>query len=141
MNKDRIISELNLRLYGSKGWMRSDDVECIFGCDRSDKFGILFTNNGAIVKCMRCGESTSLYNYLKNTNRSHLIERNTVSVKDEIKSLDEDIEEKEQVEQQEIEKPRGFKRIYFDEYLDQRGFTEPKIFKILCSKEFISIHI
>lgn len=131
MNTERIVNELGLKPFGNKGWMTAPDLECD-ECGKSDKFAILFTKDSGIVHCFKCSHITSLFNYLKNTNRSHLIERNSVSVKDEIKSLDEDIEEKEQIEQQEIDKPRGFKRVYFDEYLEERGFTEEQynLFKV-----------
>ena len=131
MNQERIVNELGLKPFGNKGWMSAPNLECD-ECGKSDKFAILFTNDSGIVHCFKCGRKTSLYNFLKNTNRSHLIERNSVSVRDEIKSLDEEIETVEEVEQQEIDKPRGFKRLYFDSYLDERGFIEEQynLFKV-----------
>lgn len=130
MNKQRISQELSLSPFGNKGWMRSDYCNCP-DCDKSDKFGILFLSDGAIVKCMRCGTSTSLFNYLKHINRTDLIEGFSAPIKDEIKSL---TEEKEEIEREEVdvELPRGFKRVYYDEYLDERGFCEKQynLFKI-----------
>lgn len=123
MNSERIANELGLRPFGNKGWMNAQGLECD-ECGKSEKFAILFVNDSGITHCFHCGKKNSLWNFLKNTNRSHLIERNSVSVKDELKSLDSEVEKEEIVEQQEIGKPRGFKRIYFDEYLNSRGFTE-----------------
>ena len=138
MNKDRIIAELSLTPFGIKGWMHSDHTVCHFGCSRSDKFGILFLNDGAIVKCMRCGESTSLYNYLLSIDRSDLIDRYSVSAKDEILSFfPETDEETTQTEQEEIKLPIGFKRLWFDDYLFERGFTPEQynLFKVGTSED------
>lgn len=122
MNKDRIIQELSLTPFGNKGWMHSKNTPCIFRCDKWDKFGILFTTDGGIVRCMRCGESTSLHGYLLKINRRDLIDRFSAPISDEIKTLDNKAET-ETREQIEVKLPTGFKRIFYDDYLDERGFT------------------
>lgn len=124
MNKERIVNELSLTPFGAKGWMRSNSVTCPFKCGKSDKFGILFLQDSGICKCMRCSESTSLINYLITIKRNDLIEGYSAPIRDELKSLIT-IKEKE-VESivEEISLPRGFKRVYFEDYLDDRGFTE-----------------
>jgi DNA primase len=87
---------------------------------------------------MRCGESTSLYNYLKAIDRSDLIDKFSVSEKDEILSFfpEEEIDV-EEVEQKEINPPVGFKRLYFDDYLNSRGFTPEQynLFKVGTSDD------
>lgn len=122
MNKDRIISQLSLVPFGNKGWMHSDSTVCIFGCDRSDKFGIKFLDRGGVVMCMRCGESTSLHVYLLKINRRDLVGEYSAPVQDTLRSV-----RKDEIQEDDInigcELPRGFKRIYYDEYLDSRGFT------------------
>ena len=122
MNKDRIIKELSLIPFGNKGWMHSEETVCSFGCERSDKFGIKFTERGGVVKCMRCGESTSLFNYLLKTNRKHLIEGYSAPAEDILKSVRSVSNEEGDINIK-CELPRGFKRIYYDDYLDERGFT------------------
>ncbi|MCK9543945.1 MAG: hypothetical protein M0R03_18145 [Novosphingobium sp.] len=102
--------------------MHSDNTPCIFGCERSDKFGILFTNDGAVVTCMRCGESDSLYNYLIKINRRDLIEGFSAPVKNQLKSLEKVVEESEDRDRKVVCLPGGYTRIYYDDYLDRRGF-------------------
>ena len=96
----------------------------MFGCERTDKFGIFFTKDGGLVKCMRCGESTSLIKYLIFLNRKDLIGEYSAPILDELKCLEEleQVEEKEEQEQVEVKLPDGFKRIYFDEYLEERNW-------------------
>jgi len=122
LNKNRIISELSLRPFGNKGWLHSENTPCMFGCGKSDKFGILFLKDGAIVKCMRCSEANSLFNYLLHINRKDLIEGFSAPIRDELKVIGEVKEEKKDTEIREVTLPKGFKRIYFDDYLDERGF-------------------
>lgn len=121
MNKTRIINELSLHFYGSKGWMRSDNCECP-NCKKSDKFGILFLQGGGVVKCMRCENSTSLFNYLVSINRSELIEGFSAPIQETLKLINNP-EEVVKVKVGEVKLPTGFKRLYFDDYLDNRGFT------------------
>lgn len=133
MEKDRIIQELNLHPFGNKGWMHSSESLCMFGCERYDKFGIMFTEDSGICKCMRCGESSSLYNYLVYIGRSDLLTGFSAPIKDEIKSFEEPNHSEEEITpKQDFELPKGFKRIYFDEYLDDRGFS---------SKDYKKYHI
>jgi len=121
MNKDRIISELSLIQFGNKGWMNSDATVCP-ECGRSDKIGIMFSNQGGVAHCQRCGTSTSLYSFLSKINRTDLIEGFSAPIEDALKSLNKEVE----VLHAPIEEcalPRDFKRIYYDDYLDERGFT------------------
>jgi hypothetical protein len=122
LNKEKIIQSLSLKFYGAKGWMRSNSCECP-DCSHSDKFGILFVKDSGLVKCQRCNYSTSLYNYLKRIDRKDLI-----SFKKEYNLLGK---LPELIKKKEIEvvdslpnkrPPFGFKRIYYDDYLDSRGF-------------------
>lgn len=137
MNNNRIISELNLRPFGNKGWMHSESTPCSFGCERHDKFGILFTNEGGLVKCMRCGESTSLFNYLLKINRNDLIEGFSAPVVNQLRTLEKEELKVEDKEQKKVTLPDGFRRVYFDDYLDGRGFisTDYKKYHIGVSDE------
>ena len=135
MNKSRIISELNLQPFGNKGYMRSDECECP-ECSKSDKFGILFLKDGGLVSCMRCGFSTSLFNYLLKINRKDLIEGYSAPIKDSLKELDSNEEEGEKTTK-ECKLPYGFEPIFFDDYLDNRGWSgkDYKKFGVGISKE------
>lgn len=117
--------------------MHSESTPCPFGCERHDKFGILFTNDGAVVTCMRCGESDSLYNYLIKINKRELIEGFSAPVKNQLKPLEKEEEIIEDKEHKKVSLPGGFRRIYFDDYLDGRGFisTDYKKYHIGVSDE------
>jgi 5S rRNA maturation endonuclease (ribonuclease M5) len=104
----------------------------MFGCERHDKFGILFTNDGGgLVKCMRCGESTSLFNYLVFINRRDLIEGYSVPSKDNLLEIEQEAIQ-DDTEATKVELPYKYKRLYYDDYLDSRGFTERQynVFKV-----------
>lgn len=121
-NKEKIIKDLSLRFFGSKGWMRNDQCECP-DCSHSDKFGIMFVQDSGLVKCMRCDYSTSLYNYLKTIDRSDLIgHKKDYNLIGHISGLKEEVEEEKGGFLPIKKLPIGFKRIYYDEYLDSRGF-------------------
>ena len=123
MNRQRIETELSLIPFGNKGWQHSAQTPCIFDCDKWDKFGILFTQDKGIVRCLRCGESTSLQNYLFKIGRRDLVEGFSAPSENTLKSL-----RREDLIQDDItlkcELPRGYKRLYYDDYLEERGFTE-----------------
>jgi Zn ribbon nucleic-acid-binding protein len=121
LNRDKIIKEFNLIPYGAKGYLRSDDCPCP-DCSFSEKFGILFLNDGGVVKCMRCGYATSLIKYLINEDKRELLEFDeSISIHEQIPELKEDIDE-EKEELPEVEMPRGFKRITHDDYLEGRNW-------------------
>jgi hypothetical protein len=121
LNKENIISELQLRNFGAKNWLRSDLCKC-FGCNDSSKFGVLFTSDGALVRCFKCGYSTSLFNYLRDTNRGEIIKfQRSTSLRNELLPLT-DTKTPLEVKQSKISLPFGYKRIYFDDYLEERLF-------------------
>lgn len=126
MENNKIISELGLRHFGSKGWMTSKQVVCE-SCGRYDKCGIYFNENGAVFNCMRCDIKKPLNLYLKQTNRGHLCS-NEVSVSNEnkIRQITSITQEKEEIfEQLPIRKlPIGFREIKSDDYLDGRNFLD-----------------
>jgi len=116
--------------------MSSHKMECP-SCNRDGKFAILFTKDSGLCHCFYCEYKNSLYNYLVAINRRDLIERFTITQKDEIRSLYEDEEIVEESEKEEIKPPVGFKRLYFDDYLDERGFTayQYNLFKVGSSED------
>lgn len=61
VDKNEVISELNLSLFGAKGFMQDRNKECPF-CNKRGKWGIKFNdagNNGAF-HCFKCGMKTTL---------------------------------------------------------------------------------
>lgn len=124
INKDKIIEEFNLKNSGSKGWMSSNDFKCPI-CNKSDKFSILFKEDGGVVKCFRNHHyTTSVYNYLIEIDRKDLLAyKRSVKFEDILQDPFEEKQE-EDIKLKPIKPPLGYKPITFDKYLDSRGFTE-----------------
>lgn len=123
MNRDRIISELQLRPFGQKGWLYNINSVCWNpSCRKTGKLGILMeSKNIKVVHCFYCGEATSLKKYLISIGRVDLVsEEVDISVNESL----EGIEKKERVieEALEIKPPIGFKKIDRDGYLTKRKF-------------------
>lgn len=122
LNKDKVILEFNLKPFGSKQWFSGDSMLCP-NCQTSSKFGVYFTENGGIVHCFKDNFSTSLHKYLKIIGKENLISfTRSTSLRNELLPL---INTKAplDIKQSKISLPFGYKRIYFDEYLDERNFT------------------
>lgn len=121
INKEQIINEFDLIPFGGKGWLRSDALNCPH-CNRSDKFGILFTSKGGVTHCFReCANNLSLAGYLKEIGRKDLILYETeVSLNTKLKSLKKEVEIIPELP--EVSLPKGYRRIYFDSYLRGRNF-------------------
>lgn len=136
IDKNRIISELNLAPFGSQGWFSNKNMECPF-CGKKGKWGVIFNPNGiATFHCWKCPRKTSLYEFLVKINRKDLCRINyketavdTVlpkialqeeksewmqegSVKDDFRSL------------KRVTLPLRIKPLMNDEYLNKRGFRE-----------------
>jgi len=124
-----LVTILKLRPTGQKGWFGGT---CPF-CGRPDKFGIVFDSlyKGKIVTSFNCfhsncGKRGGLYTLLKHLGRLDLFQfkdrapiyQDKVLKKfSELNKLDEinlDLEE--------VSLPVGFKRIEYDEYLENRNF-------------------
>jgi hypothetical protein len=121
INKERVISELSLIEFGSKGWMNSSQTQCPT-CGKYDKFGILFTYRGGTTHCFyNCGQNLSLYSYLLKIGREDLVEKERqLSVSQKLPTIEK--EEIEEEELPEVKLPKGYERIYFDKYLKDRSF-------------------
>lgn len=146
VDKHKVRQELELRPFGQKGWMKTKS-KCPF-CGDSDKWGILFVDNGGVFHCFKgsCDTKTSIFNYLKEIHREDLIDfEKTVSKNAVIKSINEVIEEKNNTEiKQEISKkvlnlPYKTKLIKQDNYLDNRGFLPEhyELFKPCYTESFL----
>jgi hypothetical protein len=137
INKSRVISELQLRGFGSKGWMHSEKTSCPH-CGKWDKFGIIFNDKGGSTNCFYgCTPNLSLYKYLIHLKLPHLID----GVREYIKQpkltplIKENAIKNHELEEKKL--PSGFKRVYYDEYLDERGWTPEQynLFQVGVSKD------
>ena len=121
INKEKVIEELQLKPFGAKKWFSSNLIQCN-NCGTQEKFGILFTSDGGITHCFKCSTSGSLYNFLVAIDRKDLIqfERN-YSLQKQLSSLTES-ETPIDLTLSIKTLPLGYSRIYFDDYLEERGF-------------------
>lgn len=70
---------------------------------------------------MRCGESGSLKSYLFKLGRPDLVGKQSASLEDELSLLEEEKEDEQPIAPpKKVSLPEGFKRMYFDDYLDDR---------------------
>jgi len=125
-NQKKIISELGLKTFGGKGWMRSQELVCP-SCGKWDKFGIRLTEKGGIVHCFYDGYKTSLYNFLKTIGKQKILGKFEYEVDDTFEALDEnpfDIELDEKVTNNVVKKPIGYKAFKTESpYLKSRNFN------------------
>ena len=136
-DKEQIISDLNLKPFGSQGWMTNKDMNCPF-CGKSGKWGIIFNDTGvATFHCWKCPRKTSLFEFLKKIGRVDLAKK-TYSVKPnelllcpklesnndykpEWAATDEVVKEEDL---KPVSLPLRIKPLVNDAYLDSRGFKE-----------------
>lgn len=119
MNNQKVISEFRLKGFGSKGWVRGE-LFCP-ECSKGDKFGVLFTGNGGVCRCFYCSKSYPLWQILKSIGRGDLLDFDYEYK--ESYTLPSLKEEKKKEDDQGVSLPIGFKYIYQNEYLEERGFT------------------
>jgi len=122
---EKLTEDYKLHPFGAKGWMGSDDLKCPY-CGRSEKFGILFTDKGGVTHCFYdCGDNLSLPAYLRKIGRDDLVSKDRIiSVERPLIEPIFGVREEEEVEIEEVKIPIGFKRIYYDKYLEGRGFED-----------------
>jgi len=119
MNQEKIISELRLKPFGSKGWQRGQ-LSCP-ECNRSDKFAVLFSDRGGVCHCFYCSLSLPLFKVLRDIGRTDLLDSDyEFKGKIELQPLKK---EKKQEEEKQTQLPLGFVRIDSDQYLEDRDFT------------------
>lgn len=123
IDKDKIKSELNLIPFGSKGWVTNSELSCP-ECNRKGKFGINVERQPGGVHCFYCEYSESVFKFLKRIGRTDLISfEQEVSINQKLKLINEEIELSND-DLPEVKLPRGYERINFDEYLDNRNFKD-----------------
>ena len=125
-NQEEIKKYFNLSPMGSKGFLVAES--CPY-CNGKDKFGISFEEGNERFRCFAggCQQSGKLWFLLKDLKLPHLMTSTVVFQtqnhlkKKELKEreiTDEDLV----IETQQL--PIGFQRIYYDEYLEGRGYIK-----------------
>jgi hypothetical protein len=120
---EKVKEALNLHSFGAKGWMTNRSINCP-ECGRAGKFGFKFDKKGGAVHCFFCDHSQNIYKYLRSINRKDLISNDVeISLESGLKNIKRgNTPEEEKEDVKEVNLPRGFKRIYDDEYLNDRGW-------------------
>lgn len=131
VNRDKLVKDLKLKPFGQKGWLSNQEIKCP-QCGRTGKIGFNINKPPGVVHCFICEYSQSIITYLKSIDRSDLYSfEKTISIEDKIGEIDSKYKNKdiERISLEEIEMPRGFKRIYENEYLRNRGYTDEQFKK------------
>ncbi len=121
-DKEEIISSLNLNPFGSQGWLANKQA-CPF-CGKSGKWGVIFTEQGGVFHCWKCGKKVSLFLYLKEIGRKDLCRveyQKTLKIGITPIFKEEEIREERE---DEVVLPKKLIKIDDDEYLNSRGFLD-----------------
>jgi DNA primase len=148
MTKEEFIKEFSLKPTGNKGWFLANSVICP-SCNKDGHIHFIFGEILNSFNCRHCYSKGTLNSLLFKIGRKDLLSKFYTSI--ELNQLqnklikEEEIIEDSMVPNQPL--PRGFKRIYNDEYLEQeRGFTKEHFKKyiigisethILLKKDYI----
>jgi len=127
MNKEKIISELGLRMIGSKGWYNNKNILCPKCFKNSGKFNILFNQSGAVVNCFKCKYKSSIYELLVSLDRLDLWSKeDIINIKNKLDTPFLKIKKEDEIESiPSIKKPLGYVSIKTDDpYLNDRKFTK-----------------
>lgn len=120
VSSEEVIKEFGLSSFGAKGWYTSSELDCP-ECSRKGKLGLKFTDGLGAVHCFYCDYTEGIIKYLKRVKRTDLISfEQQVTFSKKLRTLKE--ENEEEIELPEVSLPKGFQRIEFDEYLDNRNF-------------------
>lgn len=148
IDKDEIISELELKPFGQKGWYRTS-APCPYCGKSGEKSGVLFTNDSAVFHCFRCGTKTSIYNYLVQVGRKDLARHgHTLSNKSAgLLPLKDDEVDEDSEEVKDVVLPSRLVRLEHDPYLDSRHFMpshydefEPSESRSFLEKDLMKYH-
>lgn len=127
VDKEEIISELNLTSFGNQGFYQNKNEVCPF-CGKGGKWGIVFDENrSGIFHCFKCSEKASLYDFLKKIGRLDLSRVKYEKTLNQTLSKIFKEEEENQITNEdlpEITLPIRLKPIEKDEYLDGRGWQK-----------------
>ena len=131
VDKNRIIEHFGLRPFGNQGWMRSDSFTCP-NCKQNDEFAVKFTKDGGgVVHCLHTrtcnGFTSSLEKYLRSIGKADLIEFDKSIDINDFPNFGENDNSNDSVcygfkDMPLKQLPIGFKKVYHDEYLENRNF-------------------
>jgi len=126
IDKQEVVRELGVGKIGGSGFYTADHLSCP-NCGRGDsKFGIKFIGTGGLTNCWRCGYSKSIFQYLKDIKKEHLISNyhqhdfnrfsfDGISTNDNNYCPDDDLNHIEK------ELPIGYRPLDNKNYFDERG--------------------
>lgn len=127
INKDRVIELLNV--FGSPNSEGEQKAQCPW-CGKNE-FYINVNNNNFPFQCWRkskCGETGSIEKLLKKLDAIDLLnDLKSINLENKLDILVLDSIEKKQSINIDIEPsslPLGFRRVYYDEYMNSRGFKD-----------------
>ena len=120
INEDDIISELNLKSFGSLGWLHNEQ-SCPF-CGKKDKWGLRLNKEGGVFHCWKCSFSTSLFNFLKKIDRIDLARGSYTAHEEPSLSCLEEEGDMRNEDPPIISLPIGSTLVKRDSYLDSRNF-------------------
>lgn len=126
VNKDKMISEFNLKYFGAKGWMHSEDLPCPF-CGKKDKFGVMFNDDGKFVyHCFKCDKKGSVRSLLEKIGRKDLIMSDGDDAYEVRQAVDASLKYSQKKDDdlacEEVKIPLAFKVLEHDDYLEGRGW-------------------
>lgn len=124
VERDDIIAELGLRMFGQQGWLTSKSMDCPY-CHKKGKWAVMFVGKGGVFHCFKCGEKTSIFSFLREIGRSDLIKgTEDISIKSKLTPLIKESPVIEESGLEEIQLPIGACSVQFDSYLEKRGFLK-----------------
>jgi len=146
--KNEVINELSLKPIGGSGFYTASGLACP-SCGKSGKFGVKFIEKGGVTNCFKCGVSNSIFKYLRNIDKQHLIynERQSEYSDDKIefKNIFENTNSFHKIKRKisEVELPKGYKCIENYDYFTLRGISKDVCIenKIYYTNHFLERHL
>lgn len=128
VDKEELVQELGLTLFGSAGWLQNKDEACPF-CGKGGKWGIRFNdqNNNGTFHCFKCGTKTNLRGFLAKIQRLDLAKvdyENSVKESKLTPLIEEKGDEEVELELKECKLPSKLQYLHEDSYLNERGFIK-----------------
>lgn len=128
IDRNEIISELNLTPFGARGFFQDKNNACPF-CKGEKKWGIVFSDNNTsfIFHCFKCGKKSSAFEFLKQIDRLDLIRNHYEnSIKSSLVELvpEKEDEKEDDIVFKAVSLPFKLQRLVDDEYLNSRGFKQ-----------------
>lgn len=133
VDKEKFLQDFQLRSFGAKGWKNSKFISCPHCGKDYTKFGVLLLDNGGIYRCFRCSMKGSIYKLLKLLDRKDLIlfdNEDNFSYQEKLEGLLEVTKtDSLDLDLPTISLPFGSKRIFENDYLTSRGWSQSDFYK------------